>query len=78
MNGQFHKLKGEFKKSHVSNSKYNEYKNLTLLTSKLHFRLPADDGPKSVGGNALIHSSMVDDMGVIDQQVPLHKAVVRI
>lgn len=48
----------------------------TLLTCKLDFCLPADNSPKCVGGDALIHSSMIDDMRIIDQQVPLHKAVV--
>lgn len=46
------------------------------LTCKLDFCLPADDSPECVGGNALIHSPVIDDMRVTDQQVPLYKAVV--
>lgn len=46
------------------------------LTCKLDFCLPADNCPKCVGGNALIHSSMIDNMRIIDQQVPLDEAVV--
>lgn len=47
-----------------------------LLTCKLDFCLPAENGPKCVGGDALIHPSVIDDMRIIDQQVPLYKAVV--
>lgn len=51
-------------------------KNQNQLTCKLDFCLPADDSPECVGGNALIHSPVIDDMRVTDQQVPLYKAVV--
>lgn len=51
-------------------------KNQNQLTCKLDFCLPADDSPEYVGGNALIHSPVIDDMRVTDQQVPLYKAVV--
>lgn len=57
---------------------YSTYKHQykTLLTGELHSCLPADDRPERVGGDALIHSSVIDDMRIIDQQVPLHEAVV--
>ena len=48
------------------------------LTCKLDFCLPADNGAKRVGGDALIHACMVDHMRVIDQQVSLDEAEVRI
>lgn len=48
----------------------------TVLTCKLDLCLPANNGPKCVGGNALIDSSMIDDMWIIDQQIPFQKAVV--
>lgn len=51
-------------------------KNGTVLTCKLDFSIPADNSPKCVGGDALIHSPVVYDMRIIDQQVPLYKAVV--
>lgn len=51
-------------------------KNGTALTCKLDFSIPADNSPKCVSGDALIHSPVVYDMRIIDQQVPLHKAVV--
>lgn len=35
-----------------------------LLTGKLYFSLSTDDGPKRVGGDALINSSMIDHMGI--------------
>lgn len=47
-----------------------------LLTCKLDFCLPADDGSERIGRNALIHSPVIDEVRVIDQQVPLYKAVV--
>lgn len=46
------------------------------LTGKLDLCLSADNGPECVGGDALIHSSMIDDMRIIDQQVPFYEAVV--
>lgn len=46
-----------------------------ILTCKLDFCLPADDGSKRVGGDALIDASVIDKMRIIDQQVPFNKAV---
>lgn len=38
-----------------------------LLTCKLYFSLSTEDGPKRVGGNALIYSSVIDHMWIIYQ-----------
>lgn len=38
-----------------------------LLTCKLYFSLSTDDGPKRVGGDALINSSVIDNMWIIYQ-----------
>lgn len=39
----------------------------TLLTRKLHFSLPAEDGPKCIRRDALINSSVFRRLWVIDQ-----------
>lgn len=48
----------------------------TRLTCKLHPGFSADDGSDGVGGYALVNAPVQGGLGPLDQQVPLHKAVV--